>query len=153
MRTAVLNKTITQNLYIITEGLSDAQILRTILNCECFSNVYNVVANGYNEIPSVSRTVRLNMALHDKMLIVFDSDTYNKETIYDKISTMKFLTNSDSNNEQTGIFCMVPTLDEVIGLSQQFKGDKEALRDYLRKHQFRLKNLKIIKDIQSFINP
>lgn len=97
MRTAVLNKTINQNLYIVTEGVSDAQILRTILNCERFSNVYNVVSNGYNEILSVSRIIRLNMALQDKMLIVFDSDTCNKETIYDNISTMKFLTNSDSN--------------------------------------------------------
>ena len=152
MRTAVLNKTINQNLYIVTEGVSDAQILRTILNCERFSNVYNVVSNGYNEILSVSRIIRLNMALQDKMLIVFDSDTCNKETIYDNISTMKFLTNSDSNNEQTGIFCMVPTLDEVLGLPEGFKGDKEALSDYLRKNQSCLKDLKIIKGIQSFIN-
>ena len=152
MRTAVLNKTITQNLYIITEGMRDAQILRTILNCERFGNVYSVISSGYNEIPSISRTIRLSMSLHDKMLIVFDADTCNSETIYDKISTMRFLTNSDSNNDETGIFCMIPTLDKVLGITKQFKEDKEALRDYLRKHQYQLKDLEIIKDIQKFIN-
>ncbi|MDE5872224.1 MAG: hypothetical protein K2H22_09825 [Muribaculaceae bacterium] len=152
MRTAVLNKIITKSLYIVTEGWSDAQILRTILNCENFENVYSVAANGYNEIPSVSRTIRLNMHSHDKLLIVFDSNTCNQEDIYDKISTMKFLTNSDSNREETGIFCMIPTLDETLGITEQLKQKKETLRDFLRENQQRLKELKIIEDIQKFIN-
>ncbi len=139
-------------LYIITEGKTDAQILRSLLDCDRFKGVYNYISHGFNNMPSVCRTVNLRMQVGDKILLVFDSDTKDKESIDNKIATMTFLTRPDASVGEIGIFCMVPDIEGALDLPRTDNKLSPALVEYLKNNANELKSKPVMRDMQNFLN-
>ena len=139
-------------LYIITEGKSDAQILRSLLDCDRFKGVYNYISNGFNNMPSVCRTVNLRMQVGDKILLVFDSDTRDPESIENKITTMTFLTRPDASVGKIGIFCMVPDMEAELNLPRYHHKLSVDLVDYLKTNASELRDLPVMRQMQEFLN-
>lgn len=152
MPTTILDKSFTKNLYIVTEGYIDAQILRTLLICDSYINVYSVLSKGFNNIPSVSRTIELDMDLYDKMIIIFDADSNDRETIDNKISTIKFLTNWESYKKRIGIFCMIPNIENYLDIRWKPNKDINDIRQFISNNLKKLREKEIIREIQNFIN-
>lgn len=142
-----------RNLYIISEGKSDAQIIRTILDCKDFNKVYCYSANSFNNIPSICKTLRLMIDINDKILIVFDADSCDPDTIDNKISMLEFLTNSTVSRVNIGLFCMVPYLEVQLKLPK-LKGKDKITEEFLSvfKDQIdSIRKLPIITNMQSFL--
>lgn len=148
MSTSYLKK----NLYIITEGRTDAQILRSLLDCNRFDGVYNYVSNGFNNMPSVCRTVNLRMQAGDRILLVFDSDTRDPESIENKITTMTFLTRPDASVGKIGIFCMIPDMETALDVPHSNLKLSKNLAEYLEANAHELKSKPIMQDMQKFLN-
>ena len=143
-------------LYIITEGRTDAQILHTLLDCSRFGDVYHIPSNGYNNIASMVRTIRLlkkPSESNDKILVVFDADSMKEEVRVDRIATMQYLTNAEFDS-RIGIFCFVPTLDQYLfnKYYKLVKGDRGEFIKYLQSNLERLRELLEIRKIQEFLD-
>ncbi len=144
-----MQPSILKNLYLVVEGQFDAQVIRTVLNCNDYKNVYCSVTDGVHNMPSICRTLRLMLNPEDRMLIVFDSDTLNPDDINDKLVNMRFLTKADVSNIKMGVFCMVPDLEHCLGLPEK---KQQAVSDYLKRNLNEIKKLKVINDMQAFID-
>lgn len=145
-----------RSLYIIAEGQTDAQILHTVLDCSRFGDVYHIPSNGYNNIASKVRAVRLMKnpsESNDRILVVFDADSTKEEVREDRIATMQYLTNAEYDR-RIGIFCFAPTIDRYLfGTDFRLvKGDRGELIMYLQENLGRLRDLSGIKRIQEFLN-
>ena len=143
-------------LYIVTEGNTDAAILRTLLVCDKYQRVYQVAAGGFGNLSSVAKTIRLMrspMESKDKILIVFDADSEDKEAIMNRIGMMRSLTSADYD-KRVGVFCFVPTIERYLfGDDYKLaKGDRGELIKYLQENLGRLRELPEIKRIQEFLD-
>lgn len=145
-----------RSLYIIAEGQTDAQILHTVLDCSRFGDVYHVPTNGYNNMASMVRTVRLMKSpreSNDRILVVFDADSTKEEVRVDKIATMQYLINAEYD-KRIGVFCFVPTIDHYLfGTDFRLvKGDRGEFIKYLQENLGRLRDLPEIRRIQEFLD-
>jgi 5S rRNA maturation endonuclease (ribonuclease M5) len=146
----------TRALYIIVEGETDAAILHTLLDCKNFENVYQVPAGGYSNISSVAKTIRLlesPVVSNDKIIIAFDADSLREQVKNDKVSMMRQLTSAEFD-KRIGVFCFLPTIDQYL-FHDDYKiveGDIESLKEYLKDRLPELKDMPVIKEIQSFID-
>lgn len=144
-----------RSLYIIAEGQTDAQILHTVLDCSQFGDVYHVPTNGYNNMASMVRTVRLMKSpreSNDRILVVFDADSTKEEVRVDRIATMQYLINAEYD-KRIGVFCFVPTIDHYL-FGTDFmlvKGDRGEFIKYLQENLGRLRDLPEIRRIQEFL--
>lgn len=143
-------------LYIIVEGRTDAKILHTLLNCAQYKKVYHIPAGGFGNLSSMATTIRLMQAPKeavDKIIVAFDADSEKKDVINDRIATMRYLTGADYDN-RIGVFCFVPTIEEALFPKgfPKMKGDVGDLIDYMSKHIEELREIGIIKAMQTFID-
>ena len=149
-------KTMDSSLYLIVEGPTDAAILRTILDCHGFKDVFQIVTGGFNSMSSSARTIRLMKAKEvsrDKILIVFDADSLNPEIKETKESSMRYLSKADYD-ERIGVFCFVPTIDHYL-FGKDFKmvkGDRQEFIKYLQANLGKLRELPEIRRIQEFLD-
>lgn len=145
MRPSVLNK-----LYIIVERQLDASILRSILDCNEYEEVYQYISNGFNNLPSICQTLRYRLENRDKMVIVFDTDSTDTDTINNMISILNFLISPEKTNNSIGIFDMVPNLDTVLKLDKH--DDIAKLSQIIKERLDELKKIPVIIEIQKFID-
>ena len=143
-------------LYLICEGVRDAKILRTLLECESYQKVYQIPAGGYGNLSSVARTIRLMrspMESNDKIIIAFDADSMSEQVGFERIATMRYLTNAEFD-KRIGVFCFTPTIEQYLFHTdaQTLKKDNVMLIDYLKSHWTELKDMPVIKGMQAFIN-
>lgn len=143
-------------LYLICEGVRDAEILRTLLDCESYQKVYQFPSGGYGNLSSVARTIRLMrspMESCDKIIIAFDADSMSEQVRFERIATMRYLTNADYD-KRIGVFCFTPTIEQYLfhANHQELKKEKVVLIDYLKKHLTELKDMPMIREMQAFIN-
>lgn len=141
-----------RNLYIIAENSLDVSILRTILDCKSFQNVYDYGIEGYRNMANVCRTLRLMIDYPDKILIAFDTQTINQEIILDLLSNMMYLTKADVSQVKIGLFPMAPNLNTVIGIDEKIKGNMECLKDFLRSNMDQIKSSQVFSDMQAFLD-
>lgn len=146
----------TRSLYLICEGKQDAAILHTLLDCSSYQKVFQVPAEGYGNLASVARTIRLMrspMESNDKIIIAFDADSMNPQIRNDRIATMRYLTNADYD-KRIGVFCFIPTIEGYLFNidAQILKCDTVKLIDYLKTHLEKLKEKEIIKEMQTFLD-
>lgn len=143
-------------LYLICEGKRDAEILHTLLDCKSFQKVYQLPSGGYGNLSSVARTIRLMrspMESCDKIIIAFDADSMSEQVRFERIATMRYLTNADYD-KRLGVFCFPPTIEQYLFHAdfKELKKDRVKLIEYLKKNYDALKNMDIIKDMQEFID-
>lgn len=143
-------------LYLICEGETDASILHTLMDCKSFQKVYHIPAGGYDNMPSVARTIRLMktpMESDDRIIIAFDADSSNEQIRNDRIATMRYLTFADYD-KRVGVFCFTPTIEEYLfPLNyQSLKDDKNQLVLSLKKNLPELREMEVIKDMQAFLD-
>lgn len=143
-------------LYLICEGVRDTEILRTLLDCKSYQKVYRFPAGGYGNLSSVARTIRLMrspMESNDKIIIAFDADSMSEQVGFERIATMRYLTNAEFD-KRIGVFCFTPTIEQYLfhADAQTLKKDNVMLIDYLKSHWTELKDMPVIKEMQAFIN-
>ena len=142
-------------LYIIVEGPTDARILHTLLNCTQYKKVYHIPAGSFGNLSSMATTIRLMQApkAADKIVVAFDADSEKKDVINDRIATMRYLTGADYDN-RIGVFCFVPTIEGALFPKgfPKMKEDVGELIEYMIKHIEELREIGIIKAIQTFID-
>lgn len=142
------------NLYLIVEGETDAKVLRTVLNCADFDKVFQYVSQGYNNMASICRTLRLMVGQEDKILIAFDTDTEDEETIQNQYSTLSFLSRADVSSVKIGIFPMKPCLETALNIPRGLYGKDLSPQfvSYLRVNLNRIQTQQLIQDMQNFLN-
>lgn len=149
MHSPVLKK----SLHIISEGQNDARIIRTLITCDSFENVYQVNANGYQNMASLCRTLRLMMEEDDKMLIIFDADSEDDNEIRDKVATFEFISRADINRDKMRVFCFKPYLEKALFPKElQYKQIDNQKVDYIKENLQELRQKELIKNIQKFID-
>lgn len=145
-----------KSLFIIAESQIDARIIHTLLNCESYEHVYQVPVSSFSNMSSVARTLRLKRGQCgkiDKIIVAFDADTEKKDVVNDRVAIMRYLTNADHDNSME-VFCFVPNIEVSLypnGFPNK-NGDVAELTDFMKKHIEELREVEIIKDMQSFID-
>ena len=149
-RTSVLDR----NLYLIVESEFDGSIIRTLLDCNGFKNVYTVPAGGYRNIPSLIRTLRLMCNKNDVIIGICDADSEKEEDIAERLSSMKILSKADVSEVKIEIFCFVPTLDILFKDYTGYRKNKidAGLIDYMKSNYDILINNNTIADIRDFLS-
>lgn len=140
-----------RNLYIIVEGETDAIVISEALDYSKYSQVRLLTLQRRDTMASYVRTIRLMSNETDKIVVVFDADTMDKNIVMEVITNMRRMSHAELMTERIGFFACVPDLEGQFTIPKMPKSREQYLA-YVRENMDAIKNNDIIKSINAFIN-
>jgi hypothetical protein len=98
--------------YVVVEGETDADILRSVLDPKLLIDVGLVPAGGIAYIPSLARSLLVRRSI--PVAIFADSDSLDKHSINDRRTQFKGLLNAVARSTSTEVILAVPEIEAIF---------------------------------------
>lgn len=140
-----------RNLYLIVEGDTDAIVISEAIDYSGYSHVRLLTLHRRDAMASYVRTIRLMSNENDKIVVVFDADTMDRNIAMESVANMRRMSHAELMTERIGFFACVPDLEGQFTIPKIPK-NRELYLAYVRENKEAIKNNDIIKSINAFIN-
>jgi len=98
--------------YIVTEGQSDANLLKRLLPAQLEKNVVFVVGSGSSDAQSLARSILA--VKHHPVAFVLDADTVDAELIKERVDLNQDLLRYASAGTPFKVLLAVPTIETIL---------------------------------------
>lgn len=140
-----------RNLYLIVEGDTDAIVISEAIDYSGYSHVRLLTLHRRDAMASYVRTIRLMSNEDDKIVVVYDADTIDREQAMASVTNMRRMSHAELMTDRIGFFVCVPDLERQFALPQMSKIPENYMK-YAKDHIEEIRNNELIKAIQTFLN-
>lgn len=140
-----------RNLYLIVEGNTDAVIISEALDYSQYNHVRLLTLHTKDSMASYVRTIRLMSSDDDKIVVVYDADTQDREQAMASMTNMRRMSHAELMTDRIGFFVCVPDLEGQFAIPKMSKR-QENYQMYVKEHIEEIRNNDLIKSIQTFLN-
>jgi len=98
--------------YIVCEGPSDAQLLKTVLPKKLLNDVQVVAAGGISAVKSLARSLVVRRQV--PMIIVVDADSVVQELIQERLKSFEEIVGGVAANTPVKVVLAVPEMEAIF---------------------------------------
>lgn len=146
-----MSTVILKPIILITEGVTEASIIRSLINTN-ERMCYMVAAGGYHNIAATLRTQYL---MHDnsyKYVAVFDSESADQDVRIEKLEMVRYYSKADYHKGVIGVFCFRDSLERELKIPRVRDFKRDAIIKVLKERAEQMKQCDTILEIQQFID-